>query len=142
MANPFSIIDADAHVIETEHTWDYLDACDRKYRPKLYSTPEDTTRQYWVIDVVKRHEAESGYEPHPIGMTMQFPVRDQTRVNEPLLRSRAEWSSRSLPVTCLRSSACRRRFSAGRWAPQRVSHSASTASSHAMNVAPASPRRA
>ena len=31
--------------------------------------------------------------PHPIGMTMQFPVADQTRVNEPLLASRADWIS-------------------------------------------------
>src|SRR6267143_656203 len=54
---------------------------------------DSTEWQYWVIDVVKRHEAESGYDVHPIGMTMQFPVRDQTRVNEPLLRSRAEWIS-------------------------------------------------
>jgi hypothetical protein len=54
---------------------------------------DSTDWQYWVIDVVKRHEAEQGYDPHPIGMTMQFPVRDQTRVNEPLLRSRAEWIS-------------------------------------------------
>lgn len=54
---------------------------------------DSTEWQYWVIDVVKRHEAESGYDVHPIGMSMQFPVRDQTRVNEPLLRSRAEWIS-------------------------------------------------
>jgi hypothetical protein len=52
-----------------------------------------TDWQYWVIDVVKRHETERGYDVHPIGMTMQFPVADQTRVNEPLLRSRAEWIS-------------------------------------------------
>ena len=50
MANQFPIIDADAHVIETERTWDYLDESDRKYRPKLFSTTEDATRQYWVID--------------------------------------------------------------------------------------------
>ena len=59
-------------------------------------TPDwgDSTRwQYWVIDRVKRHEEAKGYQPHPIGMTMQFPVADQTRVNEPLLRSRAEWIS-------------------------------------------------
>jgi hypothetical protein len=54
---------------------------------------DSTEWQYWVIDVVKRHEAARGYDSHPIGMTMQFPVRDQTRVNEPLLRSRAEWIS-------------------------------------------------
>jgi hypothetical protein len=54
---------------------------------------DSTGWQYWVIDVVKRHEAERGYAVHPIGMSMQFPVRDQTRVNEPLLHSRAEWIS-------------------------------------------------
>ena len=46
MANSFPIIDADAHVIETEHTWDYLDTSERKYRPMLFSTPDDATRQY------------------------------------------------------------------------------------------------
>jgi len=54
---------------------------------------DSTQWQYWVIDTVKRHEADQGYEPHPIGMTMQFPVADQTRVNEPLLQSGAEWIS-------------------------------------------------
>ena len=28
-------IDADAHVLETEHTWDFLDPDDRKHRPQL-----------------------------------------------------------------------------------------------------------
>jgi len=54
---------------------------------------DSTEWQYWVIDVLKTHEAERGYDAHPIGITMQFPVRDQPRVNEPLLRSRAEWIS-------------------------------------------------
>jgi hypothetical protein len=43
--------------------------------------------------LVKEHEAGRGYDPHPIGMTMQFPVAEQTQVNEPLLRSPAEWIS-------------------------------------------------
>jgi predicted TIM-barrel fold metal-dependent hydrolase len=50
MPSSISIIDADAHVIETERTWDYLDPSERKFRPKLFSTSEDATRQYWVID--------------------------------------------------------------------------------------------
>jgi hypothetical protein len=54
---------------------------------------DSTGWQYWVIDTVKHYEAEMGYQPHPIGMTMQFPVRDQAKVNEPLLASRAEWIS-------------------------------------------------
>jgi hypothetical protein len=59
-------------------------------------TPEwgdSTAWQYWVIERVKRHEETMGYDPHPIGMTMQFPVREQTKVNDPLLDSRAEWIS-------------------------------------------------
>jgi hypothetical protein len=59
-------------------------------------TPEwgdSTSWQYWVIDTVKRYETEMGYDPHPIGMTMQFPVPEQTRVNDPLFESRAEWIS-------------------------------------------------
>ena len=54
---------------------------------------DSTQWQYWVIDVVKGREAELGYDPHPIGMTMQFPVADQIRVNQPLLDSAAEWIS-------------------------------------------------
>lgn len=46
-----------------------------------------------MIDSVKRHEEEMGYQRHPIGMTMQFPVPEQTRVNDPLFESRAEWIS-------------------------------------------------
>jgi len=34
-----------------------------------------------------------GYARHPIGMTMQFPVPEQTKVNDPPLDSRAEWIS-------------------------------------------------
>ena len=54
---------------------------------------DSTDWQYWVIDVVKRYEQEKGYDPRPIGMTMQFPVPDQTKVNDPLFKSRAEWIS-------------------------------------------------
>ena len=52
-----------------------------------------TEWQYWVIDVVKEHERQKGYASHPMGMTMQFPVDDQTKVNDPLYSSRAEWIS-------------------------------------------------
>jgi hypothetical protein len=54
---------------------------------------DSTEWQYWVIDVVKRYESQQGYDKHPIGMTMQFPVAEQTKVNKPLLRSQAEWIS-------------------------------------------------
>jgi hypothetical protein len=54
---------------------------------------DSTAWQYWVIDTVKGHERQKGYDQHPIGMTMQFPVAEQTKVNEPLFDSRAEWIS-------------------------------------------------
>jgi len=54
---------------------------------------DSTEWQYWVIEVVKQYEEEKGYDTHPIGMTMQFPVMDQTRVNDPLFESKAEWIS-------------------------------------------------
>jgi predicted TIM-barrel fold metal-dependent hydrolase len=44
------IIDADAHVIETDATWDYLEGPDRQFRPRLYSTPDNPMQQYWVVD--------------------------------------------------------------------------------------------
>jgi hypothetical protein len=59
-------------------------------------TPEwgdSTAWQHWVIERVRRHEAEMGHERHPMGMTMQFPVAEQTRVNDPLFASQAEWIS-------------------------------------------------
>src|SRR4249920_3083706 len=44
-------IDADAHVLETEETWEYMDGNDRKFRPQIVSTtlglPVD---EYWLVD--------------------------------------------------------------------------------------------
>jgi hypothetical protein len=54
----------------------------------------DTTEwQYWVIDFLKAYEREMGYDHHPVGMTMQYPVPNQRRVNEPLFNGPAEWIS-------------------------------------------------
>ena len=54
---------------------------------------DSTQWQYWVISVVRQYEQQMGYETHPIGMTMQFPVADQTKVNDPLFNSPADWIS-------------------------------------------------
>lgn len=71
---------------------------DRKFAEAmgLSDPPEwgdSTGWQYWVIDVVKQYEQQRGYDEHPVGMTMQFPVVDQTKVNDPLLSSPADWIS-------------------------------------------------
>jgi len=44
------VIDADAHVVETERVWDYLDGADDKYRPTLMASPDNPQRQVWVLD--------------------------------------------------------------------------------------------
>lgn len=54
---------------------------------------DSTQWQYWVINVVKQYEQRMGYDSHPIGMTMQFPVRDQRKVNDVMFESAADWIS-------------------------------------------------
>ena len=44
------VIDADAHVLETERTWDYLDPADQQYRPVLVAPRDDATHEHWMID--------------------------------------------------------------------------------------------
>ena len=44
------VIDADAHVIETEHTWDYLEPSEQRFRPLLCSSPHEPSKQYWVVE--------------------------------------------------------------------------------------------
>jgi len=41
------VIDADAHVVETERTWEYLDPGEERYRPTLYTTPNEPGRAVW-----------------------------------------------------------------------------------------------
>jgi predicted TIM-barrel fold metal-dependent hydrolase len=52
------VIDADAHVIETEKTWDYLEPSERKYKPVLVDSQDGPKRQVWLIDGV-----EAGLRP-------------------------------------------------------------------------------
>ena len=54
---------------------------------------DSTHWQYWVIDLVKRYEVQMGYTRHPVGMTMQYPVRDQSKVNDVLFNGPADWIS-------------------------------------------------
>lgn len=44
------VIDADAHVVETERVWDYLEASEQKYRPALMTSRENPKRQNWFLD--------------------------------------------------------------------------------------------
>lgn len=44
-------IDADAHVLETEQTWEYMEGADRKFRPQVVgSTDGSSSDEYWLVD--------------------------------------------------------------------------------------------
>ena len=47
-----SVIDSDAHVLETEHTWDYMLESERSMRPRVVPTPTDPTSggESWLVD--------------------------------------------------------------------------------------------
>jgi hypothetical protein len=62
--------------------------------PTIETPIGDSTQwQYWVIDTTRDYEQERGYDRHPIGMTYLYPVADQSKANEPLWNSRADWIS-------------------------------------------------
>jgi predicted TIM-barrel fold metal-dependent hydrolase len=46
------VIDADAHVVESARTWEYMDPSERQFRPIPLETPEEAgvKLQYWLID--------------------------------------------------------------------------------------------
>ena len=43
------VIDADAHVVECESTWDYLDAAEARLRPTLEADPDDPDQKFWSV---------------------------------------------------------------------------------------------
>jgi predicted TIM-barrel fold metal-dependent hydrolase len=43
-------IDSDAHVVESERTWDYMDKADQKYRPVIVKPNSQSKSEYWLID--------------------------------------------------------------------------------------------
>ena len=43
-------IDSDAHVVESEHTWDFMDSADQKYRPLIVRPRGENGGEYWYID--------------------------------------------------------------------------------------------
>jgi predicted TIM-barrel fold metal-dependent hydrolase len=43
------VIDADAHVVESDRTWDYLEPADQKYRPVIVGSKNEGQRQFWLL---------------------------------------------------------------------------------------------
>jgi len=49
-----AVIDSDAHVLETERTWDYMLESERQYKPRVVATPDDPSSggESWFVDGV------------------------------------------------------------------------------------------
>jgi aminocarboxymuconate-semialdehyde decarboxylase len=47
---PPAVIDSDAHVIESNLTWDHLEPAEEKYRPKIVMDPADPTVKRWDVN--------------------------------------------------------------------------------------------
>ena len=47
-----AVIDSDAHVLETDHTWDYMLEAERDMRPRVVPTPNDAFSggESWLVD--------------------------------------------------------------------------------------------
>jgi predicted TIM-barrel fold metal-dependent hydrolase len=47
-----AVIDSDAHVLETEHTWEYMLESERNLRPRIVPTPNDPSSggESWLVD--------------------------------------------------------------------------------------------
>jgi predicted TIM-barrel fold metal-dependent hydrolase len=75
------VIDADAHVVENERVWDYLDAAEEKFRPTLVAEPDNSERQHWVLDgenigpkFPSPNEKESAEHVKRFGREVETPV--------------------------------------------------------------------
>src|SRR5262245_38341427 len=76
-------IDADAHVIETEKTWDYLEGTDRRYRPVPITVdmPSGKTQNFWIIGRTADRRARQHWPGHFEGVSRngQHRLAPQTR---------------------------------------------------------------
>jgi predicted TIM-barrel fold metal-dependent hydrolase len=75
------VIDADAHVIENEHTWDYMTAAEREFRPQVVMAPgpAGTDIEWWIVDGHRRGKQtnigldtpEASREMHNVALRLQ-----------------------------------------------------------------------
>ena len=61
-------IDADAHVLETEETWEFMDGADRKYRPEIVGTLNGSgaVDEYWLVDGTLRLKSRNVGKDTPL----------------------------------------------------------------------------
>jgi len=81
------VIDADAHVVETEQTWEYMDPEDLKYRPQIVEDPSGNGVTYWLIE-------------GKIRRTARLPKRLSEKVKRNMVTDEAKPLHAGHPWTC------------------------------------------
>jgi predicted TIM-barrel fold metal-dependent hydrolase len=69
------VIDADAHVVETDRTWQYVEEAERPYAPILVGQGGDPAKGYWLID--GKVKARNG------NVSDLFPAESRELINVP-----------------------------------------------------------
>ena len=61
-------IDADAHVLETEETWEFMDGADRKHRPEIVGSLNGagSMDEYWLVDGTLRLKSRNVGKDTPL----------------------------------------------------------------------------
>ncbi len=69
------VIDSDAHVVETERTWEYIDDNDIRFKPLLASTRSEPNNYRWLVDDKLRRRAMLSDIDHlrPVDRNTQTP---------------------------------------------------------------------
>lgn len=81
-----AIIDSDAHVVESDCTWEYLAKSEKHYRPKRVAEvgPSGETQEYWIIDdrvFPGRRPGLSGVDVGPHGDKVNTPDQSKYMVD-------------------------------------------------------------
>ncbi|HEV8725669.1 MAG TPA: hypothetical protein VGW77_34050 [Candidatus Binatia bacterium] len=77
-------IDADAHVLETEKTWEYMEGAERKFRPQVVGPNDGSSAdEYWLVDGTLRLKSRN------VGKNTPMASRELRDVNARLKHRRA-----------------------------------------------------
>jgi predicted TIM-barrel fold metal-dependent hydrolase len=75
------VIDSDAHVIETEATWDYMTGADKKFKPSMVTQEVDGggTRNFWLVDG-RLHSSRVQVQTGGLDQGDHVPTPDEARL--------------------------------------------------------------
>jgi len=75
------VVDADAHVVETERTWEYMDEEAVRFRPKLVAPQDEPRNLRWMVEDKLRRRAMLGPQRGPQGRNTEAPEEAREMVD-------------------------------------------------------------